>query len=77
MCPIESDNKALKLPILSSLIDETTGRTGVSVFTEQSLSLDDYNGLFITPRIDALNFRHRFSEANSEFNRRPYQIVRG
>ena len=36
---------------------------GYSVFTEQSYSMEDYNGLFITQRLDALNFRHRMSEA--------------
>ncbi|MCV6604181.1 MAG: hypothetical protein OIF34_02680 [Porticoccaceae bacterium] len=35
---------------------------GPSVFTEQPLSLEDYNGLMISARIDALNFRHRASE---------------
>jgi len=54
----------LTLPILSSPIDAITRRTGHSVFTDQTLSLEDYNGLFITSRIDALNFRHRMSEPN-------------
>ncbi|MDM3872578.1 hypothetical protein QSV34_14590 [Porticoccus sp. W117] len=36
--------------------------SGPSLFTEQTLSLEDYNGLIISPRIDALNFRHRVSE---------------
>lgn len=52
------------LTVLSSPIDKETGLTGYSEFTEQQLSLDDYNGLFITPRIDALNFRHRMSQPN-------------
>jgi hypothetical protein len=36
--------------------------TGCSVFNEQEYILEDYNGLFITERMDALNFRHRMSE---------------
>ncbi|MGS2724347.1 hypothetical protein ACVBEJ_11455 [Porticoccus sp. GXU_MW_L64] len=36
--------------------------SGPSLFSEQRLSLEDYNGLIISPRIDALNFRHRVSE---------------
>lgn len=35
---------------------------GYSVFTEQLYTLEDYNGLFISPRINALNFRHRVSK---------------
>jgi hypothetical protein len=58
------DNHSLTIPVLSSPIDAVTKKTGVSVFTDQILSMDDYNGLFITPRIGALNFRHRYSEAN-------------
>jgi len=53
------ENYSMNLPVLSSPIDSTTGKTGPSFFTEQLLTLDDYNGLFITPRIDAQNFRHR------------------
>ncbi len=56
------DKCTLELPILSSPINSETGKTGYSVFTCESLSLEDYNGLFITSRIDALNFRHRYSE---------------
>lgn len=56
--------QAITLSILSSPTDANTGQTGASIFTEQSLSLEDYNGLFITPRINALNFRHRLSEPN-------------
>ena len=33
-----------------------------SYFIDQEYSLDDYNGLFISPRQSALNFRHRMSE---------------
>lgn len=36
--------------------------SGVSLFTEEVYSLEDYNGLFISPRQEALNFRHRMSE---------------
>jgi len=57
-----SDNSLITLTVLSSPIDVATNCTGRSVFTEQVLSLADYNGLFITPRIDALNFRHRLSK---------------
>ena len=35
---------------------------GLSIFNEQIYSLEDINGLMISPRIDALNFRHRKSE---------------
>ena len=35
--------------------------SGISLFTEEVYSLEDYNGLFISPRQDALNFRHRAS----------------
>jgi hypothetical protein len=33
-----------------------------SHFTDQLYFLDDYNGLLISPRQDALNFRHRISD---------------
>ncbi|UTW44124.1 hypothetical protein KFE80_06820 [bacterium SCSIO 12696] len=46
----------ITLPVLEN------PNSGPSLFTEQSLSLEDYNGLIISPRIDALNFRHRVSE---------------
>tara|TARA_R110001583_G_scaffold11613_20_gene52340 strand:- start:12 stop:386 length:375 start_codon:yes stop_codon:yes gene_type:complete len=39
-----------------------TGKTGYSVFSDVQYTVDDYNGLFITERMDALNFRHRISE---------------
>jgi len=38
------------------------GKTGYSTFHETHYSVEDYNGLFITDRINALNFRHRVSE---------------
>jgi len=44
------------VPILSNE-DE-----GYSIFTELTYTLEEYNGLFISPRVDALNFRHRVSE---------------
>lgn len=45
----------LSIPILSNL------ETIHSHFMEQQYSLDDYNGLFISQRQTALNFRHRMS----------------
>lgn len=39
-----------------------TGKTGYSVFSDVQYTVEDYNGLFITDRMDALNFRHRVSE---------------
>ena len=36
--------------------------TEYSYFVDQTYSLEDYNGLFISPRQQALNFRHRMSE---------------
>lgn len=53
------------VPVLSSpLINngEASPSTGASLFHDKAYSLADYNGLFITDRIDALNFRHRASE---------------
>jgi hypothetical protein len=49
------------VPILSSPILDT-GKTGSSVFSEMQYSLEDYNGLFISQRQEALNFRYRVSE---------------
>lgn len=37
-------------------------KTEQSYFVDQTYSLEDYNGLFISPRQQALNFRHRMSE---------------
>ncbi|MBD5771509.1 hypothetical protein IF202_10650 [Marinomonas sp. SM2066] len=45
-----------------SPLDDETGKTGSSIFKDVLYSLENYNGLFITDRIDALNFRHRMSE---------------
>ncbi len=53
------------MPVIASLINENTqgtNTTGSSVFKDITYSVDDYNGLFITDRIDALNFRHRMSK---------------
>jgi len=36
--------------------------TGYSTFSELTYTLEDYNGLFISPRQQALNFRHRVSK---------------
>jgi hypothetical protein len=57
-----SFNHQIHLPVLSSPLDDQTGKTGSSVFNDVVYSLEDYNGLFITDRIDALNFRHRMSD---------------
>lgn len=51
----------IKVPILASQISGT-GKTGYSVFSDVQYTVEDYNGLFITDRMDALNFRHRVSE---------------
>jgi hypothetical protein len=40
----------------------TTDQSDVSIFTEVEYSLEDYNGLMITDRQGALNFRHRVSD---------------
>ena len=45
----------LMVPVL------TNSEAGYSVFVEQSYPLDDHDGLIISPRIDAQNFRHRVS----------------
>ena len=53
------------VPVLSSTVITTENEsvtTGISIFNDKQLSLEDYNGLFITDRINALNFRHRASE---------------
>ena len=48
--------QTLSVPILCNV------KTQHSYFIDQQYSLDDYNGLFISPRQQALNFRHRISE---------------
>ena len=40
----------------------TNTDTEYSYFTEQEYTLEDYNGLLISPRQQVLNFRHRISE---------------
>lgn len=37
-------------------------KTGSSFFNDMAYSVEDYNGLFITDRIEAHNFRHRISQ---------------
>lgn len=49
------------MPVLASTIN-SSGNTGYSAFNDVQYSIQDYNGLFITDRLDALNFRHRMSE---------------
>ncbi len=44
------------VPILSNENSEH------SYFTEISFTLENYNGLFISPQIDSINFRHRSSK---------------
>ena len=46
----------LIVPILCNV------KTKYSYFIEQQYCLDEYNGLFISSRQQALNFRHRISE---------------
>ena len=46
----------LNVPILCNV------KTERSYFTEQQYCINDYNGLFISPRQPALNFRHRIRE---------------
>ncbi|MFT2111686.1 hypothetical protein [Marinomonas sp. 2405UD68-3] len=53
----------IDITVLHSPIDPETQKTGVSVFANETYSLDDYNGLFITPRIESANFRHRMSQS--------------
>jgi len=52
----------ISVAVLSSPIVANTGKTGHSMFSDTHYSVQDYNGLFITDRMDALNFRHRASE---------------
>ncbi|MEO9273823.1 hypothetical protein ABFY09_03105 [Marinomonas sp. 5E14-1] len=60
--PTSVAHDQIHLPVLSSPLDGKTAKTGASVFTDKGYSLEDYNGLFITDRINALNFRHRMSQ---------------
>jgi hypothetical protein len=50
------DQPTLNVPILCNV------KTPHSYFIDQQYHLADYNGLFISPRQEALNFRHRISE---------------
>ncbi|TBR45121.1 hypothetical protein CBF23_000165 [Marinomonas agarivorans] len=49
--------------MLSAPVDPSDNTTGFSYFVNETLTLEDYNGLFITSRMDALNFRHRLSKS--------------
>lgn len=62
MKTISNNDSLITVCVLSSPLDSETKQTGCSVFEEQSLSMEDYNGLFITQRIGAQNFRHRMSQ---------------
>jgi len=46
----------ITVPVLSN------ASTGYSVFNEKTYTLENYNGLFISPRQQALNFRYRISK---------------
>lgn len=48
--------KTITIPVIEN------PQGGASCFVEESYSLDDYNGMFISQRQEALNFRHRSSE---------------
>lgn len=57
----------INVPVLTSLCitkaaEGEADRTGFSFFNDEQYSLEDYNGLFITDRKEALNFRHRMSK---------------
>ena len=51
----------INVPVLVSPM-MSSGKTGYSVFNDVQYTVEDYNGLFITERMTALNFRHRVSE---------------
>jgi hypothetical protein len=51
-----TNQQSLSVPILCN------EKQDFSYFIDQQYSLNDYNGLLISPRQDALNFRHRMSE---------------
>ncbi|MFT2090649.1 hypothetical protein [Paraglaciecola sp. 2405UD69-4] len=57
-----TSDRIITLTTLVSPIDKRTGETSFSEFLEEKVSIDDYNGLMISPRISAQNFRHRISE---------------
>lgn len=48
--------QTLTVPVLCNIDTE------LSYFVDQQYSLEDYDGLFISSRQQALNFRHRMSE---------------
>jgi len=48
--------KKIIVPVL------TNEQSGISMFKDVEYSIEDYNGLMITDRQDALNFRYRISE---------------
>lgn len=52
----------ITIPVLVSPTIEGSGKTSYSEFVHVTYSMDDYNGLFITERAEALNFRHRMSK---------------
>lgn len=58
----------INVPVLFSPVIENTEtnkattKTSYSIFKDVKYSIEDYNGLFITERVDALNFRHRLSK---------------
>jgi hypothetical protein len=58
----------INVPVLASSVIEnsektnTTRKTSYTEFKNIKYSVEDYNGLFITERVDALNFRHRVSK---------------
>lgn len=57
--------KSIIVPVLAAALshkDTQVPTTGASFFHDEHYSLEDYNGLWITERMDALNFRHRISE---------------
>ncbi|MFC3120893.1 hypothetical protein [Agaribacter flavus] len=57
---IQTLMNSIQLPVL------TINQHEQSIFKTLSLSLSDYNGMFISERQSALNYRHRFSESGYE-----------
>lgn len=51
-----TNQQTISVPILCN------EKQDLSYFIDQQYSLEEYNGLIISPRQDALNFRHRMSE---------------
>ena len=54
--------KTIDVTVLTSDCSTDNNQTSPSYFTHKNYSIDDYNGLFITERIESQNFRHRMSE---------------